>query len=391
MTLITPLKMNGTLPSLRLSAFNSMKFRFWSFIAMFLLVFVHGYNLHDRYMQPWTTPDDGLSFTSFTEYFLANGIFRFRIPMLFIISGYLFAMHDYRPYRERTKKRLRTLLIPYLLWSAIGFGYTWLLEIFPLTREIVGASNVVRIDDHRVYLHDYHWWEMTVRWILLPVPYQLWFIRVLLIYNIAYPPIRWLVTHRIASRIFFPLVFLMWFGTFNAGLIEGEGLLFFSLGIWMQKSQFNIDIPARWMNPVVWGAVFIGMSALKTWIALTVGLMPAQATVPVLSSMHKIVVFSGLITTWYGLNPLVRWCMEKPWFVWLSAFSFMIYALHAPLVAFLIDPFFSLTGYISGYRLITFVILPLLVISFAVLTGAVLRKLIPGFYSILTGGRGLQV
>ena len=68
-----------------LSHFNSQKFRFWSFVSMVLLVFVHGYNLKESYMQPWTMPGEPLSFTTFTEYWLANGLFSFRIPMLFII------------------------------------------------------------------------------------------------------------------------------------------------------------------------------------------------------------------------------------------------------------------------------------------------------------------
>lgn len=376
-------------PYTHLSGFNSQKIRFWSFVAMFLLAFVHGYNLHDRYMQPWTMPDDGLTFTSFTEYFLANGIFRFRIPMLFIISGFLFAMHDYRPYGERTKKRLRTLLLPYLIWSAIGFGYTWLMEMFPLTRGFITSSNVVRIDDTRVLLHEYHWWEMIIRWILVPVPYQLWFIRVLLIYNVAYPVIRWCVLHPVARWIFFPLAFLMWLSTFNVGLIEGEGLLFFSLGILMQKKGFDIDIPGRWLNPVFWGSVFIFVAAAKTLIAIAGQPYLGSAIFPVLTIMHKLVIFSGLVATWFGCNGLVKWCMGRPWFVWLSAFSFMIYALHAPLIAYLIDPFFALVDHLPGYRMISFIVLPVLVITLSVSLGALLRKLVPGFYGILTGGRGL--
>src|SRR6187551_1947781 len=103
-----------------LSAFNSQKFRFWAFVSMVLLVFVHGYNLNQGYLQPWTIPAEPLTPTSFTEYWLANGIFRFRIPMLFIISGYLFAISDDKPYKQRVGKRVKTLLYPYLTWSAFG-------------------------------------------------------------------------------------------------------------------------------------------------------------------------------------------------------------------------------------------------------------------------------
>lgn len=110
-----------------LSAFNSQKFRFWSFVSMFLLVFVHGYNLNISYLQPWTIPAEPMTVTSFTEYWLANGIFRFRIPMLFIISGYLFAISDHKPYKQRAGKRVKTLLYPYLIWSAVGLLLTFVL------------------------------------------------------------------------------------------------------------------------------------------------------------------------------------------------------------------------------------------------------------------------
>ena len=373
----------------KVSVFNSRKFKFWSFLSMFLLVFVHGYNLHERYMQPWTMPGEPFSFTTFIEYFLANGIFRFRIPMLFIISGFLFALHDSRPYGQRTKKRLRTLLLPYLIWSALGFAFTYCLELFPYTREIVSASNIVRIDDTRALLHDYRWYEMLGRWILIPVPYQLWFIRVLLMYNIAYPAIRWCVTHRIAKWIFFSVAILMWLGTMGFVLFEGEGLVFFSLGVWIQKRNFNIDIPKRWLNPLGWGAAFILLAAIKTLLAFFGQPFLGNAIFPVLIILHKLVILSGLIAAWYGCDKLVAWCMERKWFVWLTAFSFMIYAIHAPLVAYAIEALFGVVNQVPYYRLLSFIFLPMVIIAFAVGVGALLRKVWPGLYGVLTGGRGL--
>ena len=381
--------MESPQPSLTVSDFNSRKFKFWSFLSMFLLVFVHGYNLDVRYMQPWTVPGELLSFTTFTEYFFANGIFRFRIPMLFIISGFLYALHDDRPYRQRTTKRLRTLLLPYLIWSALGFAFTYFLEIFPYTRELVIGSNIVRIDDSRALLHDYHWYEMLVRWILIPVPYQLWFIRVLLIYNIAYPAIRWCVMHRIAKWIFFSIALLMWLGTMGFVFFEGEGLLFFSLGVWMQKTNFNIDIPARWLKPLWWGTAFILLAAVKTFIAFQGQPFLGNGIFPVLTLLHKLVILSGLITAWYGCNAIVKWSMQRKWFVWLTAFSFMIYAVHAPLVAYAIEALFNVVKQVPCYRLLSFIFLPLTIIAFAVGTGALLRNLWPRLYGILTGGRGM--
>lgn len=372
-----------------LSDFTSRKFRFWSFVSMVLLVFVHAYNLDIRYMQPWTIPGQNMSFTAFSEYFFANGIFRFRIPMLFIISGYLYALHDYKPYKERTNKRLRTLLAPYLLWSAIGILFTLLLESFPFGRNLVESSHIVQIDETRQLLVNYHWYEVLFRWIFLPVPYQLWFIKVLLIYNIAYPAIRWCVTHPVARWIFFTVAVLMWLGTMGFVIFEGEGLLFFSLGIWIQKNNFLIDSPSRWFRPRWWGLVFVVFAAVKTVLAFQGEAILGNALFPVLTILHKLVIVSGLIACWYGLNGLVRWCMNKRWFVWLSAFSFMIYTMHAPVVAYLINPALALLTPLPGTHLLAFILLPVSLIILIITSGAILRKILPGVYTLLTGGRGL--
>ncbi len=371
-----------------ISEFNSQKFKFWSFVSMVLLVFVHGYNLHDRYMQPWTMPGEPLTITSFTELFLANGIFRFRIPMLFIISGYLYAIHDYKPYKERTNKRLLTLLLPYFIWSAIGLGLLYCFEMIPLTRAMIIDSHMAQIDKERMLLHDYQWYEMLFRWIFIPVSYQLWFIRVLLIYNVAYPAIKWCIEGPRAKWVYFSIVTFFWLGTVGLILFEGEGLLFFSLGILLQKTNFNIDVPKKWLSPVWWGMAFIVLAIIKTLLAFHGEPFFEEFIFPTLLILHKLVIVSGLITAWYGCNGLVKWFMKQKWFVWLTAFSFIIYVLHAPFVAIAIDPVFSLLNQVPYYRMLTFVLLPLATITAAIIIGFILRTISPKFYGILTGGRG---
>ena len=366
----------------------SDKFKFWSFISMVLLVFVHGYNMEIRYLQPWTLPRETLTLTGFTEYFLANGIFRFRIPMLFIISGYLFALHDNKPYRQRVGKRFRTLFLPYLIWSAIGLAFTYGLEMTAAGRNLVADSHIVEIDDTRLLLHDYRWYEMIGRWLLIPVPYQLWFIRVLFIYNLAYPAIRWCVTQKTARYIFFAFAFLIWLNTTNLLLIEGEGLLFFSLGIWMQKTSFAIELPPGWLRPLWWGILFVFLASTKTLLAFKGEAIIGNAVYPVITIMHKVVVLSGLIACWYGFDPLIRWCMSKSWFVWLSAFAFMIYAMHTPLIAYLINPVLGMVQPFLLSRAIIYVLLPCTILALCIGSGAILRWLVPRVYGLLTGGRG---
>jgi fucose 4-O-acetylase-like acetyltransferase len=368
-----------------LTAFNSKKFKFWAFVSMVLLVFVHGYNLNQGYLQPWTMPGEPLTVTTFTEYWLSNGLFRFRIPMLFIISGYLFALSDNKPYKERAGKRVKTLLYPYLIWSAFGLLLSFVLELFPFSKNVVAETHMMQLDENRMLLHQYHWYEVIARWIFFPVSYQLWFIRVLLIYNLAYPALRWCVTHKIAKPVFFTIAILFWLSTGGLILIEGEGLLFFSLGIWMQKTNFNIDTPNKWLQPKLWCVVFIALSVIKTLLAFAAYFKGIE---PVLLILHKLTVLSGLICAWYGCNALVKFCMDKKWFAWLSAFSFMIYVLHAPLVVYATKAIFMQIPNWYNYRMFTYIVLPLSLIAVAVIIGAVLRRLLPKVYGFVTGGRG---
>lgn len=372
-----------------LSEQNSAKIKFWSFVSMVLLVFVHGYDLNLRFLQPWTDPGEPLTLTTFTEYFLANGIFRFRIPMLFIISGYLYAMHDTRPYGVRLKKRLHTLLLPYILWSGIGLLTVAAMEMTEFGRHIIASTTMMRIDDMRIFLFEYQWYEVLGRWIFAPVPFQLWFIRVLFFYNLAYPLLlRW-ISHPVKMKVLFFLASLMWLSTSGYYFFEGEGLLFFSLGIWIQKNGFDIDNATPWLRPKHWGLVFFVSCFMKTLLAFKGAENFGETALLLMTILHKIAVVSGLITAWYGGNGLVSWCMRRRWFVSISAFSFMIYAMHVPLVTFAIDPVLQMTQHLPLHRLATFILLPSSIIAFAVLLGAVLRKMTPKFYGMLTGGRGI--
>lgn len=365
--------------------FLSRKFKFYSFLSMLLLVFVHGYNLENSYLQPFTVVEEPVTLTTFTEYFLANGLFRFRIPMLFIISGYLFAAHDAKPYGARMKKRLRTLGIPYLCWSAFALLLTFVWQQFPATAQAVKQAQLDQLGDNRPYT-EIGLGGILFRWTLAPVAFQLWFIRSLLVYNALYPLLLKAVLK--IPKIWFPIVVFLWFTTFGVIFIEGEGLLFFTLGMAIQKSSFEIEKTPRWLHLKLWFPIFIISAALKTFLAFQFGWDITSFII--LSLLHKICVFSGLVTVWYGCNKLVSFFMNRKWFVWLSAFAFIIYALHVPLVNYSTRIAFTYFSDMPYMRLVTFIVLPIIIIGCCVLTGTVFRSVFPKVYTLATGGRGLN-
>jgi len=353
-------------------------------------VFLHGYNLQQRYLRPWTIVQEKLTPTGFVEFFVANGLLRFLIPMLFAISGYLHANFDSAPTGPRIRKRIRTLLVPYLAWSALAMAMTYILELFPSTRGMVLSSGIAYIDDNRRLLHDYHWYELLRSWLLSTIAYQMWFIRVLFIYNLAYQAIRWCISHKIVGWIFFPAAAMLWLSTLGTFFLEGESLFFFSLGIWLFKTGVPLETTARRrIYARVWGLVFILSASANTWLAFKGYSLLGNRVYPVLTLMHPVIVISGLISCWFGLDNFARCCMHNKRFITISAFAFFIYAFHTPLVAYAIDPVLSWLSPLPAFRLLAFVFLPLAVIALCIALAALFRRLAPRSYNILTGGRGI--
>lgn len=367
-----------------MNRFISQKFRFYSFVCIAALLFVHGYNLKETYLVPFSLVTERLTFTTFFEYLFANGLLRFRIPMLFIISGYIFAMQDYKPYGERVKKRFKTLMIPYFIWSAVGLAVTFLWQQFPLTAEAVRMAQLDQLGDNRPYM-EIGWGGILYRWALVPISFQLWFIRSLFVYNLLYPFLKWVVLKY--PIIWFCIVVFLWITLANVLFIEGMGLTFFSAGIWLSKRNYPIDKKPEWFSRYICWITFIGLSVIRTFMAFEFESYH-NVYIAAMLILQGVTVVAGILAVWFSADAVVKWCMSRKWFVWLTAFSFVIFALHIPLLAYVMRLTTMFVHNMNGYRLLTYIFVPLAVLFFCVVVGALLRKVLPGFYKIATGGRG---
>ncbi|MBX0291591.1 acyltransferase [Hymenobacter sp. HSC-4F20] len=368
-------------PAARLDAFLSQKLRFWSLIAMLLLVYVHAYNLHPRYLQPWTPVDEPLAGGTWLQYFLANGLLRFRIPILFAISGYLFAHHEGRePHGVRVKRRVRSLLVPYIVWSALGLAFTWALEQFPATRQLVLGAALSPFGTDVSLVSQYTPGQLLTAWLLIPLPFQLWFIRSLFFYNLGYPWLRAAVDR--APLVYFAVTGAMWVLGLGLPMIEGTGLCFFGLGVWLRRRDIEVQVPPRWFNWWLFAVVWLVIVTVKTWLAFHL----ERPSFSVMSLLHRASELLGMLVMWYGADGLVRVAMRQRWFTWIASFSFIIYVLHVPLLSYATE---AALYFWPGQHLLVFVLLPLATFAFSVGVGALLRRVAPPVYELLTGGRGL--
>ena len=369
-----------------MNRFISQKFRFYSLVCIALLLFVHGYNLNQAYLQPFSQVRENMTFTTFFEYLFANGLLRFRIPLLFMISGYIFAMQDNRSYGDRIRKRFVSLMIPFFIWSAIGLLNTFLLQQFPVTAQAVLNSQLDQLGDNRPYT-EIGWNGILYRWLVVPISFQLWFIRSLFLYNVLYPVFRWVVTKY--PVIWFSVLFILWIGIFDLLIVEALGMFFFSLGIWLQKTHFPIDRKPAWFSSYISWLCFIGFAVIKTFMAFEFEeYSPLNVVLMIL--LHYGSIMAGILAVWFSADAVVKWCMQRKWFLWATAFSFIIYGLHVPLLPYITNLVYMYCHHLAYYRLITFIFVPFTVLLFCIGVGALLRATVPGFYKLATGGRGFN-
>ena len=375
-------------PPAALDPFLSQKLRFWSLAAMLCLVYVHAFNLHPRYLEPWTQVVEAPTPGTALQYFLANGLLRFRIPILFAISGYLLARRDgTEPHGQRVRRRLRTLGLPYLLWSLLWLAALWALEQFAVTRTAIIDAEISPFWPRQL-LSQYTPGEVLLRGLLIPAPFQLWFLRSLLVYNLAYPWLRKAVLRWPA--VYFSIAGLMWLLLLALPpLLEGEGLLFFGLGVWLAYHQHDVQAPPRWCRPGWLAVLWLGSAALKTWLAFRGAPGSGLGLQLAMLALHKLGEASGMLTAWFGLDALVRRAMARRWFRWLTGFSFMIYVLHVPFVNYATELALRYGRGLPHLHLLTYGLVPLLVVVVSVVVGAALRRAAPRAYGVLTGGRGL--
>jgi Acyltransferase family len=360
----------------------STRLRFWSLMAMVLLVYVHAFNLHPRYLAAMTLVEEAATWDHVLQYLIANGLVRFRIPILFAISGYIFAFRDdgTTTHRTRLAKRFRTLGIPYIAWSAIALGLTASLEMWAPTRELVRAAGLSSFGPELPFVSDYSIKQLIDRWLFDPSAFQLWFLRTLLILSAIYPWLKTAVTRW--PRAFFAFAVLAWY------LIGAEGLLFFSLGIWLAITNVDVLAKPKWLHVPVLLALWLALCGIKTWMAFSIENMSEPIAFGMMA-LHRGGEAAGMLAAWFGMDGIARAAMRQSLFRWLAGFSFIIYALHVPMVNYVTEYALKIGTGIAHIELWTYLLVPLVVVAITVVIGAVFRATARPVYSLLTGGRGL--
>ena len=167
-----------------------------------------------------------------------------------------------------------------------------------------------------------------------------------------------------------------WFVGYLPSRPDEAGLAFFTLGAVMAKKQIVPDWNLRfWRWPST--AVWLLLCGLNTWFDLSGDGLPW---------VNKLANVSGIAAIW-GLSDLVTGPLREK-MLKAAALSFFVYLAHEPLMLTLKKLIFKCVPYNGMNSVLTFLLLPLIVLVICLAVGGQMRRHTPKLFSFLMGGRG---
>ena len=345
-----------------------------------LVVFIHVFSLY---------PGGGIS-----RIIISQGVARVAVPVFFLTSGYLFfngiEKWSWSLYGNKLTKRIKTLILPYLLWNTIfiiWFCLTLYASNGDFFTEIIEKRggflmywNCNRFDyNPSINILGWQMWNGA-----FPINYPLWFIRDLIVINFCSP----IVFLLIRSRWYIFLLFLFYLLDIWIPLegFRAEGFFFFSLGGYLIYNKKGIvsTFSNRRMLIYALTAIFLILCATfykSEYYMYFRRLLCLTGTISLFQITACFIRENTKVTTW----------LTKPL---LIESSFVIFAAHAicfkPYVAAafnrLLDYMFKEDVPRVLYDFVYFVT-PIIISLIIIYLYYLLKSVSPRICSILTGGR----
>lgn len=353
-----------------MNKYNTLKLKILSFILIIMVVFLHSYSISSANSVSEKLATRG--YNSFLQHFLSEEITRIAVPLFFLISGFLFFFNlkgTKEEFLVKFKKRAKSLLVPYLFWSSIWILIYFCFQYFPQTQAFFAGKPV----------RDFLILEFLNTLFINPIPFQLWFLRDLIILVLISPLVYLLIKN--FKYLPFLILLLGWYLNVNYYFVVNEALLFFTAGA-------SISLIKNKILELNFSAKDASFIFLWFGIVLTATILDYInfENLTIQNILHKTGILAGITAIWILYDLLTNKNIEKNKVSEIYSFSFFIFVFHLPLITFVKKILLKM----GNSELISFsiyLLAPIIVIIISIIVGYLLKKIAKPFYEIITGGR----
>lgn len=350
-----------------MTTYLSVKIKRVSLMAILMVVFIHSYSMIEKYVGS-VERSQVFDFNFFIQDFISQGIARVAVPLFFLISGYLFFRNfklNSEKLKHKYKSRFWSLAVPYVLWNTWGVVFLFLLQSVPASKQYFAEKLV----------SDYSIMDFANRILVDPIPYQLWFLRDLIIYVLVSPLIYLLVKKTGLLPVL--VAFGLWLFRVDIPFIDVQGISFFVFGSFLALRKIPVEKRKSPIDLYIFFA-WLGVNSISAIIG------PDK-----FETLFNINIIVGVYAVWFAYDWIELKIRENGFWDKISNYTFFIFAFHIPVLSIIKALILKvLDRYGSVGLLATYIIGPIAVVSIALLIGLFLRKYLKPFYSLITGGRG---
>lgn len=343
-------------------------------ILMICVVYIHSYALPTLPFAFSRNPLVQKAISYFT-----GGFLNASVPLFFVLSAVLLYSRPFS-FAGNVKKKLRTLVIPYLLINTLWIVLFKLVEYTPLASAVVDTSYQVK------GLKDFFDCYIAVFEREMPMYYPFWFIKDLIVLNFIAVFFKKAVDR--APAIFLILLVVLHFSGIELGIIRTSSVIYWCIGCYIAKYidcfRWILDKLPKWTLLIVYVLALViipivnrNFADVSILLYLAEGIMLFDFCLW-LSATDKASVSGTLTAAGARLGQFL---------IWLSQYVFIIYAFHEFAEAFLKRGIMSVIPQTVPVQILEYIFIPVIIIALCVVFGIVLRKYLPRLYAIIVGGR----
>jgi surface polysaccharide O-acyltransferase-like enzyme len=309
---------------------------------------------------------------------------RVAVPLFFFISGFLFFRNidgfTKQDYLKKLKGRGKTLLIPYLFWNITAIFIPIIARNIPA----LAAWFSTTVEYNLQYLLksvESMWGTMNdEKTMTYPIAYQFWFIRDLMVVVILTPVIHFCIKK---TKIYGVLLlgvlwfFGWWFSVAGMHGLSITAIFFFTAGAYFGSNKLNIiDIMGKVqrLSYVLYPLLVIADLLTKNY--------------DVNSFIHKTGIIVGMVFWVNVVASLLRTGKIRVNRFLVSS-PFFLFAIHDPILLSKIRKVLYVTFNPQSDLVITMIYFLLVIIVVFIALGLyyILKRFMPRFTAIITGGR----
>lgn len=339
------------------------------FPLIVLVVFVHMLPFEQKKLYPNLEINN--VYNIITEV-ISHYLGRLPVPCFFLFSGYFFfyKITDWNTniYASQLKKRIKSLLIPYLSWNIIYVAVIYL-------KNFIFLALGQHFDESYQELCRLSLYDIFVR---LPINYPLWYLRDLIVMTILTPLFYYYFKYtKVVGLLLILIIYLCAFESGVPGL-STTAIFYFGLGAFMGQFKYNM------LN----FAISYGKTALILAI-IALGITTYYTASEINEYWVRVFLIFGIIVVLFVGYQCTKYTSLKNKLISLAPTVFFIYGLHLIYIlgwfkgglakSFLAS---SAWGILLGY-----IVIPPLCIGLILILYGLMKRFLPKTLNIITGNR----